>query len=435
MRRAHVLLSLFFLLIAPCAYATVVVQNMRVWQAPDHTRLVFDLSGPLQHRLFSLSNPDRIVIDMDDARLRGQLPAVPDNGPYLKDVRSGRPSSRTLRIVLDLKRKVRPRTFVLAPNRVYGHRLVIDLYDAARPETPVVAPAPKHRGQILIAIDPGHGGEDFGAVGPDGIREKDVVLKIGRDLDRLVNANPHLKAMMTRTGDYYISLHQRVVMARRSHADLFVSIHANYFADRSIRGAAVYALSRSGASSAQARILADKENAADLFGGVSIADKDNLLAKVLLDLSMTQTISDSLKFGHDVIGQLSRIGRIHNRRVDQAGFAVLKSPDIPSILVETAFISNPREERLLNSSGYQHKVARAIYDGILGYIAQGNLKKTIVAQRRQPRTYVVKRGDTLIDIARRYNVSVAALRDANDIKGSFLAIGEKLQIPDSDSDG
>lgn len=404
----------------------VSVQNLRLWRAPDHTRLVFDLSAPLQHTLFTLRDPERIVVDMKGAVLAGRLPVVdPGAGRYLRGLRSGRPAAGTLRIVLDLKRRARARTFVLPPNDRYGHRLVIDLYDPAAAKPKVAAAArPRGHDRLVVAVDAGHGGEDFGAVGRHRTKEKDVVLAIARYLRDEIDRDPGMRALMIRKGDYYISLRRRIHIARRNHADLFVSIHADYFPQRRIRGASVYALSQRGATSAQAKILADKENAADLFGGVSINDKDDLLAKVLLDLSLTQTISDSLEFGKDILRALRRAGPIHIPRVEQAGFAVLKSPDIPSVLIETAFISNPRDEKRLRSARHQRRIARAIYEGIRRYAARGKIKPVTVA-----RHHVVRKGDTLSEIAQRYRVSVAALKRANGLRGHLLRVGQRLVIP------
>ncbi len=434
MKPAYWIVLLFLLAFPIPSHAEISVKNMRMWRGPDHTRLVFDLSGPLQHRLFGLKDPDRIVIDMERAVLREPLPALDFNGPFLSGVRSGRPARNTLRIVLDLRKPTHPRTFVLKPNKLYGHRLVIDLFAPGKRESAVV-PTPAKIGtkELVVAIDAGHGGEDFGAVGRNKTREKDVVLGIARYLSRLVNAAPGMRGILTRNGDYYISLQGRVRAARRQRADLFVSIHADYFPRSRVTGASVYALSQRGATSTQAKILADKENAADLFGGVSISDKDDLLAKVLLDLSMTQTISDSLEFGTDMLSALGRVGPIHISRVEQAGFAVLKSADVPSILIETAYISNPRQERLLRSRSHQRKIARAIFRGIERYLARGKIRKVIVASKG--RRYVVKRGDTLTHIARRYRVSLATLRSANGIKGNLLRIGEVLNIPATETGG
>ncbi|MCG6871715.1 MAG: N-acetylmuramoyl-L-alanine amidase [Gammaproteobacteria bacterium] len=418
------------LLLPAAAVADVSVNNLRLWRAPDKTRMVFDISAPVRYELLPLlANPDRLVLDIRDARLLGPLPRLAGTGPFVRGVRSGvRDGGHTLRIVLDLKKPVLPRTFVLPPNKLYGHRLVIDLHDqiVARPATP--APPPGDPGRpLVIAIDAGHGGEDFGASGRRNTREKDIVLGVARELQALVDARPGMRALMTRKGDYYISLVRRVAIARQQHADLFVSLHADAFRKRSVRGSSVYALSQRGASSALAKTLADKENAADLYGGVSLGDKDDLLAKVLLDLSLTQTINESLVFGGDVLAELRHLGPVHIPRVEQAGFAVLKSPDIPSILVETAFISNPQEEKLLRSGKHQRKLAQAVFRGIERYIGRGNTRQ--VAALGNARQHTVRRGETLSQIAARYRVSVNALRSENAVTGNYLPVGKVLRIP------
>ncbi|NOZ11105.1 MAG: AMIN domain-containing protein [Gammaproteobacteria bacterium] len=449
MKLLRTLSILVFIVFPLLGHAQVVVKNLRLWRAPDHTRLVFDLNRPIKHRLFSLSAPYRIVIDMEDAVLRSELPRVDaKQDAILRGVRSGRPGGKTLRIVLDLHKEARPRTFVLKPNKRYGHRLVIDLYPKAdrRPKL-IHKPPRKTHGTLIIAVDAGHGGDDFGAVGRRGTVEKEAVLKIAKYLKDYINAEPGMRAVMIRNGDYYISLYKRTAKARRNHADLFVSIHADYFPKRKVRGASVYALSQRGATSSQAKILADKENAADLFGGVRLSDKDDLLAKVLLDLSMTQTISDSLEFGDDMLRTLKRSGPIHLPNVEQAGFAVLKSPDMPSILIETAFISNPKDEKRLRSAREQRYIARSIFRGIKRYAAKGKIKKIVIAKKPKKKTrkrthkkgkqrqHIVKRGDTLSEIAVQYGVTLKALRKANGISGHIVRIGKRLRIPASRKGG
>ncbi|MFQ6021174.1 MAG: N-acetylmuramoyl-L-alanine amidase [Acidiferrobacterales bacterium] len=417
--------------------ASVSVKNLRMWRAPDHTRLVFDLSGLLEHRLFALRNPDRIVIDMKNARLSGALPELDLSGPFLAGVRTGSHGDNGLRVVLDLKRPARPRTFVLKPYSPYGHRLVIDLYDGNTiKQGPPAQPrgAKSKRKDLLIAIDAGHGGEDPGAIGRRyRTREKNVVLAIARQLKKLVAAAPGMRALMIRDGDYYVTLKRRFEKARRYEADLFISIHADALPGkraRHARGASVYALSQRGATSALAKMVADRENASDLIGGVSLSDKDDLLAKVLLDLSQTATIGSSLELGSDVLSELGRIGAVHSRGVQQAGFAVLKAPDMPSILVETAFISNPTEEKKLRSKAYQRKLARGIFSGIKRYVSRNKLKQRHQAVATSgSRVHVVQPGDTLSAIAKTYGVHVDALRFANNLKGSQLRVGRRLVIP------
>jgi len=349
---------------------TVSVKNLRVWNAPDNTRVVLDLSSGIDHRISTFSDPDRIAIDLKNARLGKEIPHEIKNNPYIKRFRYGKYSKSITRIVIDLKKPVRVKSFTLKPNKVYGYRLVVDLFDKdTKAAAKVIRPPAKHPGIVTIAIDAGHGGEDFGASGKKKTREKKIVLSIAKELKKLVDKDPVLRSYMTRKGDYYVSLRKRTRQARSANADLFVSIHADAFRRSSARGASVYALSKSGASSETARWLANKENAADLVGGASISDREDVVAGVLLDMQMDKTLEYSLSFGDQVLKEMRKIAKLHSKSVQQAGFVVLKSPDIPSVLVETGFISNPYEERKLRSSKYQKQVARAIYNGIKQFIS------------------------------------------------------------------
>jgi len=411
--------------------ATVAVENLRLWRAPDHTRLVFDLSGTLEHRVFILKNPDRLVVDLENSRLLGALPTPDPNEPVLAGIRTGAHGDNKLRIVLDLKQPVRPRTLVLKPYGQYGHRLVIDLYEAKGAPRAQTKPAKSKRHYMIIAIDAGHGGEDPGAVGRRyKTREKDVVLAIAKQLKKLVDAEPNMRAVMTRKGDYYVKLKDRYEKARKNEADIFVSIHADALpGKRRARGASVYALSERGATSALARTLANKHNASDLIGGVSLSDKDDLLAKVLLDLSQTATIGSSVELGSSVLSELKRVGPIHIETVQQAGFAVLKAPDVPSLLIETAFISTPTEEKKLRSKGYQRKLAGAIFKGIKRYAKRRKLADNQPGRGDERRVHIVQSGDTLSTIARLYDVHMDTLRFANNLSGNKLKVGRKLVIP------
>lgn len=354
--------------------SSVTLTNLRFWHAPTRTRLVFDLDGPVKYKVFRLANPSRLVVDFDRARFNGELPSAKKAGPFISKVRKGSPSPAKLRFVLDLDLPLKASVFSLLPNDVYGYRLVIDLN---RISAPVARSVPSEKlsqstagdvGDFVVVIDAGHGGEDPGAIGSRRTREKDVVLAISKELKRQLDALPGVRGVLTRRGDYYISLRRRTSLARNYKADVFISIHADAFPKKRVRGSSVFALSRRGASSETARWLAKKENSADLAGGVSIADKDDQLAEVLLDMSMTKTTNDSITLASSVLTELSKIGKVHGRYVEQAGFVVLKSPDIPSILVETAFITNPTEERLLNSKSHQKKIAGAIRKGVQRYI-------------------------------------------------------------------
>jgi N-acetylmuramoyl-L-alanine amidase len=405
------------------------VNGVRLWSGPDGTRVVFDLEAAVTHQVFVLDNPDRVVIDIDGARWTG--PEASGTG-LVRAVRHGPQPGGGLRIVLDLDSPVQPRSFLVAPNEVYGNRLVLDLAPA-RPDlvTPVrKAPAEDERA-IVIAIDAGHGGEDPGATGHRGTREKDVALGIARALARLVDNDPDLQPVLIRNGDYIVSLRRRIEIARENRADLFVSIHADAYKDASAHGASVYALSERGATSEAARWLAERENAADLIGGVSLDDKDHLLASVLLDLSQTATLSASLQVGAHVLSELNEIGDLRRRDVQQAGFLVLKSPDIPSILVETAYISNPQDERRLADPKEQERLASSILTGLRGYFLDNPPAGTRLAKRAadQPLRYNVLVGDTLSAIADRFQVSVAVLRSANALDDDSLRTGQVLAIP------
>lgn len=449
---ARLLLSVFLLLTTAAVMAEPVsIQQLRVWRAPDHTRLVFDLSGPLEHRLFTLQDPHRIVVDMDNARLPEPLKDVDTSGPLLAAVRMGQPEQGPLRIVLDLKTEARPRSFILKPAGPYGHRLVIDLHDVnsaeeekTKPDEAVRAPPPVQAKPVardfVVAIDAGHGGEDPGALGNRyRTREKDVTLAIARELARLVAREPGMRPVLIRDGDYYVSLRQRYEKARRARADVFVSIHADAVPSRRAYGSSVYVLSEKGASNAMARLLADKENASDLIGGVSLNDKDNMLAQVLLDLSHNKTMQDSIGLADDILTELHGVGPVHMRNVAQAGFAVLKSPDIPSVLVETAFISNPSEEKKLRTPAFQQKLAGSIFRGIKRHLARVPVPSPVPVQATNlappAREHVVRKGDTLVSIARQYNIHVDALRFINDLRDMDLPIGLRLRIPSRQGDG
>lgn len=425
--------SLALMPAAPVNAGTLQVQSVRLWAAPDSTRVVFDVSGPIKHRLFTLKNPNRLVIDLSDATIDSKLRKTPTRGGIVKGLRSGPRNKKDLRLVLDLDGTVKPKSFVLKPNEQYGHRLVIDLFKtgAVKKSTPKKAQSenkPAKLRDLVIAIDAGHGGEDPGARGKKGTREKDVVLAMARRLAKLVAKEPGMRPVMIRDGDYYIGLRKRIEKARQHRADLFISIHADAFRDRRVHGSSVYVISRRGASSEMARWLAARENAADLVGGVSLDDKDDLLAEVLLDLAQTATLEASNSVADNVLAEMKRIGKVHKKNVQHAGFVVLKSPDIPSLLVETAFISNPGEEKRLTSKKHQQKVAKAIMSGIRNYFASNPPPGTLVA-KSNPRRHVIRRGDTLSHIAQRYGVSMASLRNTNKLRNDRLLVGKVLTIP------
>ena len=399
-----------FLLVSPVGRAAVNrapgILAVRVWPAVDYTRVAIEHSEPLKYTHFTVENPDRLVVDLEgiefNSVLEGLANKIAPDDPNIKLLRAGRYKPGVVRLVMELKNKVKPQVFVLPPVGEYGHRLVLDVYPLEPPDpllmllerketmlseigvqiekapdknTEIKAEKPRQGKPVVdrmvtITLDPGHGGEDPGAVGAAGSYEKNVTLAVAKRLKAKIDAEPNMRAVLTRDTDYFVPLHVRVQKARRVRSDLFISIHADAFIRADANGSSVFALSESGASSSAARYLAQKENAADLIGGVNIDVKDRMLARTLLDLSQTATISDSLKLGKSVLGELSGINRLHKASVEQAGFAVLKAPDIPSILVETAFISNPEEERRLNDDAYQDKMAEAILSGMRKYFAK-----------------------------------------------------------------
>ena len=425
------------LLLLPClgAQAGTVVENVRIWAEADKTRVVLDLSKPARHKIITLRGPDRLVIDLADSRLASGFADLPGGAGSVRGIRTGVRSGGELRVVLDLNQTVRSRSFTAGPNNQYGDRLVIDLHRTGSVQAVKRASENMNPGRdLVIAIDPGHGGHDPGAVGRGKTREKDVALAISKELARRINAESGMKAVLVRTGDYYVDHRKRTEIARRNKADLFVSIHADAVDDHRARGASVYALSNKGASDEEARLLAERENAAVRVGGVSISDKDPVLAEVLLDLSQNASLSASLDVGNRVAGELGRIGKMHRKTVQQAGFLVLKSPDMPSILVETAYISNPDEEKKLRNKGHQARLASAILAGVRSYFYTNPPPDTQLAMniRKSPARqvkHVIARGDTISEIAERYNVSASAIRRANSLSSDRIRIGQTLNIP------
>lgn len=502
------------------------VKNVRVWRAEGYTRIVLDLDAPVRYNLVLANNPTRIILDVANSNLKASVAKLPLASTPIEIVRPSVVNDSDVRLVFDLKHTVSPKSFLLKKRDDSDDRLVIDLHDApsapantgvinspttnskgapkttaaatsesaniealmgdaapsvqAEPEpvvnTPQSASATNSR-PILIAVDAGHGGADSGALGPKNMREKDVTLAIARELVRIINAQPGYSARLTRTGDYFIELQKRRDFARDMKADLFISVHADSFTDSSAYGASVFALSRKGATSEMARFLAQRENDSDLIGrvgGVSLEDKDPQLAGVLVDLSMTATVNSSLQVGSKVLNAISAITPLHAKHVEQAGFVVLKSPDVPSILVETGFISNTSESQKLASPEYRERMAQAIFKGVRQYFAQhpvaiaqsaapspaqccsadkartepttksNGLKKSTdksslqkaapvksASTKAKPveRKHVVVRGDTLTDIALRYGVSSRAIKAANNMKTDNVKLGQTLKIP------
>ncbi len=415
--------------------ADTTVENIRVWSENGKTRVVLDLSRPAQHNIFTLRSPERLVVDLKNGRLSDSLIRLPTGTGSIRGIRTGVRANGQLRVVLDLHEAVRSRSFSAGPNGTYGDRLVIDLQRQGNLQTVKRASEGFVRGrEIVIAVDPGHGGHDPGAVGRGRTKEKDVALAIAKLLASRINAERGMRAILVRKGDYYVDHRERTEIARRNKADLFVSIHADAIDDRRAKGASVYVLSLKGASDEAAKRLAERENAAGLIGGVSLSDKDPVLASVLLDLSQNAALSASLDVGSKVIREMGKVGTVHRRKVQQAGLLVLKSPDVPSILVETNFISNPREEKKLRSKTHQKKLASAILAGIRGYFYVNPPPDTQIAMdlKRTPTrqvSHVIRRGDTLSEIAQRYNVSLATIRSANKLANDRIRVGQTLRIP------
>jgi N-acetylmuramoyl-L-alanine amidase len=384
------------------------VASARLWPAQEYTRLILESSSAVSHQMQPMKNPERLVLDLEDVELSSEIAQLGQrlqpSDPYIQAIRVARFKPGVVRVVLELKAEVNPQLFALKPVADYGYRLVLDLYPLTPPDPLMtlldfeqsgtgdvadgpMAPdrfGPVDRGSslnsskarpalrrpIVVAVDPGHGGEDPGAVGPRGTYEKNVTLAIAKRLVAMLGAQPGMGAMLTRDDDYFVPLNVRVQKARRVQADLFISIHADAFTTPTARGSSVFALSEHGATSAAARWLAQRENQADLIGGINLDSREPFLARTLLDLSQTAQINDSLRVGRSVLDGIGAVNALHKSRVEQAGFAVLKAPDIPSILVETAFISNPDEELKLKSDRYQQKFAESIFGGVKRYFAQ-----------------------------------------------------------------
>ena len=424
------------LLLAAGAVQSAEIRNLRIWAGPEYTRAVFDLSGKLDYKLFELDQPDRVVLDLRDSHLTDDF-RTPAASGLLKSMRAGKHGKSDARVVFDLAAGVRPKSFLLPPADKAGYRLVLDLYPAdAKPEPVkrVVAVVPEKARDVVVAIDAGHGGKDPGSIGATGTHEKKITLAVARELKKVIDDTPGMSAVLIRDGDYYIPHAQRFGKARDAKADLFISIHADAFTDSAARGSSVWVLSPRGATSEASRWLADRENRSDLVGGVSLDDKDDTLAAVLLDLSQGATMGASNAVAQEVLGALRKLGPTHRNYVERANFIVLRSPDVPSILVETAFITNPAEEARLKTPKHREKLAAAILDGVRGYFRAspppGSLFALEASRKRNTASrYVVSRGDTLSGIAQNHGVSISQLRAANALAGESLRMGEVLQIP------
>lgn len=400
------------------------VKNIRLSKDKGYVRLVFDLDGIADHSIFALNNPERVVLDIKKAKMpHGMVDQLQANS-LIRSIRSGVRNKDDLRVVFDLSEKVSPRSFLLSPSASSGHRLVIDL-QAAKKSVKVTK---ANKRDVIVAIDAGHGGKDPGATGRSGTHEKIVTLQIAKRLEKSINAQRGMKAVLVRKNDRYMRLRDRIHKARDAHADMMISLHADSFPDPRARGSSIYALSVDGASSETARMLAEKENASDiLFGDVDLAVEDPMVKEVLFDLSLTGTIESSLDIGSEILGQIKSVSRVHKKKVQQAGFAVLKAPNIPSVLLETAFLSNPREEKNLRSSAYQLKVAKAVTRGVNKYFARKAPPGTWLASSQCD--HEVCDGDNLALIAKKHNVVETDLRARNGLYADNLQAGQVIKIP------
>ncbi|ADC71008.1 N-acetylmuramoyl-L-alanine amidase [Thioalkalivibrio sp. K90mix] len=423
------------------ALARTGVERVRMSVDGDTTRLVFDMDGDVEYSMFKLESPDRLVVDIKNARAVDELKLSSNPRSVVESIRHAPRDGGDLRVVFDLRKPIEPRSFKLMPAQDSPHRLVLDLTSregaptqSAREESRDNGEPRRGRSQedlrdVVVAIDAGHGGHDPGAIGPAGTREKDVVLQISKRLAERVDNERGMKAVMIRTGDYFLPLRERIERAREADADVFVSIHADAIANRNVQGSSVYMLSERGASSEAARFLAQRENQADLrLGGVPINGKDDSLTNVLLDLAQSGSLEASNTLAERMISELHRVGKVRKPEVERANFAVLRSPDVPSILVEAAFISNPSEERKLRSSDFQNSLADALLTGLRSYFSTHARPGTLIADG-QPDQHIIRPGETLSGIADRYSLSLADLRSANNVSDDRIYAGQVLRIP------
>ncbi|MFK8019668.1 MAG: N-acetylmuramoyl-L-alanine amidase [Pseudomonadales bacterium] len=427
------LVSLLVSVASVPAYGDVSVKGLRVWRAPERTRVVVDLSDIGDYKMMMLSKPRRLVIDLADTRLHTSLKTVDLKDSPVTAIRSGIRNGNDLRIVLDLATAIKPRSFTLAANAQYGNRLVIDLLDLEKKRSAPIAvstPSIEDKRDIVIAIDAGHGGEDPGAIGARRVKEKTVVLEIAKKLALLLDKEPGFKAYQIRTGDYFMSLLDRPNKARKARADLMLSIHADAFRISSAKGASVYTLSERGNSSTFAAELAQRENAADQIGGVRKTHDD--VNRVLVDLALTASKEASERASKQLVAKLKHVAPMHKKTPERANFAVLRS-SVPSLLIETGFISNPEEARRLNSSRYQQQIASALFQGVKAYFEdlppEGTLLAWQAAKKAKVATHIIKNGETLSGIALRYRVSMQAIKALNGMQSNKIRIGQKLKIP------
>ncbi|MGB0892826.1 MAG: N-acetylmuramoyl-L-alanine amidase [Parashewanella sp.] len=438
-RNSQIIIALLLMFSLP-AMAANKLRGVRIWAAPDATRIVFDLSQTPSYSHFSLSKPDRLVVDFKSTQTAVSLSKIKNSSKLIKKIRFSKPPRKgTLRLVLDLKGKVNANLFSLKPTPPYGNRVVVDIEPASKtksqskPKAIIKKPSNNLR-DIIVAIDAGHGGEDPGSIGPSGTHEKKVVLQIANRLQRLINKNVGMKAILTRKSDYFVNLNRRSELARKQKVDLLISIHADAFTSPKPRGASVWVLSKRRANSEMGRWLEKKERHSELLGGagdiIENTDSEQYLAMTFIDMVSDKSMVISHTVASKVLREMGRVTKLHKKQPEAASFGVLKSPDIPSILVETGFISNPTEERLLRSGSHQQKLAVAINKGVLQYFKQYPPIDTLLASRTNLK-HKVKRGESLSRIAQRYQVTVGSIKKVNKLKSNVVKIGQQLVIPRS----
>lgn len=422
-----IIIALIWLALIPELLASD-INGIRFWQDPEKTRVVFDLSDDVKYKVFTLSKPSRLVVDIEKSSLKTDLSSVELPKSLVSDIRSSN-KSKNLRVVIDLKKSVTTKDFTLKPFQKFGHRLVVDLRpkDSKKKVIKTVKNTVKDNNRdLVVVIDAGHGGEDPGAPGG----EKGICLAVAKKLANMINKERGMKAVLTRTGDYYVGLVKRTEIARENKADLFISLHADGFSDKKVRGSSVWVLSPKGASSEMGRWLEQKEQASDLAGGVDISHQDPLVAAVLLDLSMHYSVGESFKAGELVRKQLSKsMTKMHGKGIKKAAFVVLRMPDIPAMLVEMGFISNKKENKQLKSSKHQKKIAKSVLTGVKNYFRSNPPDGTMYASLAKSKSYKVKSGDTLSHIAQTHGVSTSSLRNHNQLKSDSLRIGQIISIP------
>lgn len=439
------LTTLMLLVVSQVALAQNTINSVRVWPSPDSTRVVFDLNDKPDFSYFMLKNPARLVIDLKNTDKLDSLPAIPKKHQIVSKLRYSKPKdSKSVRFVFELARASKPVVFALLPTEPYKHRLVVDLVDKTPKAEPVAVTNTSVKKRelnqerdIVIAIDAGHGGEDPGSIGPSGTYEKDITLQIAKRLERMIDAEKGMISRMVRRSDYFVNLNTRTSIARKKKADFFVSIHADAFTSPQPNGASVWVLSLRRANSEIGKWIEDKEKHSELLGGAAGVLKDTAsekyLAQALLDMSMDHSMKTGFSVAEEVVSELRKVAKMHKKRPQAASLAVLKSPDIPSILVETGFISNPREERMLKTAQHQERLAKAIFTSIKNYYMQNPPDDSLFAKLKSqfPTKHKVRPGESLSILASRYNTSVSKLKTANNLKSNTLFIGQELDIPQS----